>query len=382
MRIGIDAKFLTHPQKGGFKTYTENLIQALAEVDKENEYILYVDRQPLDTDLIPNQPNFKSRVVPVRNSFYGMPWREQYSLPRQLRNDQLDVFHAPCNTAPIFIKIPTMVTIHDMIWYYPTRYSHQKIRLNRRKLMQWYNKFVPFIAAKRAKAVITVSNASKKSIIEYLRLAHDRVFVTYEAANGLTRPIVDDRSLSKITQYNFNSNHILGIGSADPRKNIKTLIRAYSLLPDNLRNSHCLTIVWNHNSLALELSEEAKKQDVMKSVYFLNNIDDEQLASLYHRAALFVFPSLEEGFGLPPLEAMACGTPVLAADNSSIPEIVGNAALMFSAENAVELANLITRVLTDSELQQKMRICGIERAAKFTWRDCALKTIDVYKSVR
>jgi glycosyltransferase involved in cell wall biosynthesis len=382
MRIGIDAKFLTHPQKGGFKTYTESLIQALADVDKINDYFLYVDRQPLDGDKIPAQANFHIRVVSAGQRFYGMAWREQYALPHQIYKDCLDVFHAPCLTSPIFLSTPTIVTIHDMIWYYPKRYSARKASLNKRGLMGLYYRYIPFIAAKRANAIITVSIASKDRIVEYMGPASEKIFITHEAAGSLFRPVVNNGSLTKKDlQANLKKDYILAMGSTDPRKNMKALIKAYALLSDQLKDAHHLAIVWNHKLLASESFLDVQNHDIIKYVHYLNDISDEQLVELYNQASLFIFPSLEEGFGLPPLEAMACGTPVLAANNSSIPEIVGDAAVLFSAENHEELADSITRVLNEPDLQARMKARGIERAANFSWKDCALETLDVYKRV-
>ncbi len=381
MRIGIDAKFLTHPQKGGFKTYTENLIRAIAEVDKENEYILYIDRQPLETDLIPVQPNFSISVVSGDHKIYGMPWREQYTLPQQIKKDNLDLFHAPCLTAPIWLDIPLVVTLHDMIWFYPHRYTGNKVWFSRRGLMSWYYRIVPEMIARRANAVITVSEAAKQSIIQYMRIDDDHIFVTYEAANSLYHPLDEHRTGDIIEKYHLQSNFILGIGSADPRKNIKMLIRAYAQLSEPLKQNYQLAIVYNHKSLASESFLEAEHLGVLDRVLFLEEVSDQDLACLYNRASLFVFPSLEEGFGLPPLEAMACGTPVLAANNSSLPEIVGDAALQFDAENVGELAELISSVLANPELQLEMKKRGIDRAATFSWKRCGIETIEVYKNI-
>jgi glycosyltransferase involved in cell wall biosynthesis len=382
MRIGIDAKFLTHPQKGGFKTYTENLVWALAEVDKVNNYFLYVDRQPLDSDKIPAQSNFNIKVVSASSRFYGMAWREQYSLSQQIHQDRLDVFHAPCLTSPIFTSTPTIVTIHDMIWYYSSRYTTRRVHFNKRQLMGFYYRLVPFLAAKRSKAIITVSNASKDSIVEYMKPSSGKIYVTYEAASSLFRPVTGSGPINKQHQQgDLKPDYILAMGSTDPRKNIKTLIKAYALLPDQLKDAHHLAIVWNHKLLASDAFSDVQSHDLIRYVHYLNDVSDEQLVELYNHASLFIFPSLEEGFGLPPLEAMACGTPVVAANNSSIPEIVGDAAVLFSAENYEELASSIARLLNEPGLRAKMKSCGIERAAKFSWKNCALETLDIYKRV-
>lgn len=381
MRIGIDARFLTHPQRGGFKTYAESLIMAIAKVDSDNEYILYVDRQPLPTTPLPDQPNFRVRVLSGKQHSYEMAWREQWALPQEARRDHIDVFHSPCLTAPILLDVALVVTIHDMIWYHPARYSPNHARGSKRRYMELYYRWVTEIAARKANAIITVSNASKQCIIQYLRIPDDRVFVIYEATKSIFRPTTDKKTSNMfLRSHGLQSNYVLGVGSADPRKNIQTLIRAYAVLPEHLRQQYKLVIVWNHGLLASEAVSEAQKLGVTSRVLFLHNISDDDLIILYNQASLFVFPSLEEGFGLPPLEAMACGLPVVAADNSSIPEIVGDAALQFSAQDADGLAELMSSVLTNPSLRAEMSRRGIERAAYFSWEKCALETIKVYKT--
>jgi glycosyltransferase involved in cell wall biosynthesis len=382
MRIGIDAKFLTHPQRGGFKSYTENLIGALAELDKVNEYVLYIDRQPTPEAKIPQFSNFSYKIVSGDNSFYGMPWREQVALPLQIHLDRLDLFHAPCLTAPVLMDAPLVVTIHDTMWLYPTRYLPEKTRFGKRKLMEWYYRFVPEIAVRKARGVITVSHAAKENIVSYLHLHSDQIFVTPEAANEGYHPVEDQNLTQTVLQkYGLGENYILGIGSTDPRKNIKSLIKAYALLPDSIQNMYRMVIVWNHKLLASEVLLEAETLGILKKILFVENVSDQDLLILYNRATVFVFPSLEEGFGLPPLEAMACGTPVLAADNSSIPEIVGDAALKFQAEDTGQLAELITKVITNPNLQARMKKSGLERANGFSWRNCGEATLGVYQKL-
>src|SRR5690242_11827053 len=192
MRIGIDARFLTHPQSGGFKTYTENLIAALAKLDRENEYFLYLDREPGTQDLIPAQSNFHTRVVSGGLPMLGFLWREQVQLPRQAARDRIDLFHAPCLTAPVFIKSPMVITVHDMIWAFPERFSQKGSFSPKRKFMEWYNYLVPVYATRRAAGMITVSQAAKDSILEYLKFSAEKIEVTWEAAQPFFVEIKDE----------------------------------------------------------------------------------------------------------------------------------------------------------------------------------------------
>lgn len=380
MKIGIDARFLTHPQPGGFKTYTMNLVAALADIDPENEYVLYLDRVPDEQAQMPNQPNFTSRVVPGSAPLVGMPWREQFRLSRQATQDKVDLFHSPSLTGPLRLACPLVVTIHDMIWYFPRKFSNGSSVSAKRKPMEWYYRFVPKMVACQAAAVITVSNAAKESIVECLGLSSNRIFVTHEAVSHIYRQIDDLEKLKAIRQkYNLASDFILAIGSADPRKNIKSLVQAYAALPESLRTRYHLVIVWTHTLLAEALAEQIAALGLKDNVQFLQKVNDADLVLLYNTAALFVFPSRYEGFGLPLLEAMACGTPVVAANNSSIPEIVGEAAILTDALDVGAITYAITEVLSNQALQTALIEKGLAQTASFSWKKCAQETLEIYK---
>lgn len=382
MLIGIDARFLTHPQNGGFKTYTKNLVQALSDIDTRNEYILYVDREPEEPNCLPQKPNFMTRVLPGTTPLIGMAWREQYSLPRHIGRDGLDLFHSPCLTAPLWTRCPLVVTIHDMIWYLPDCSQQTLHKEAKRQLMSWYYRRVPEIVARHATAVITVSYDARDSILRHLPLNAEQIYVTHEAAGTIFRPIDDRERLNRIRQaFGLGTEFVLAIGSADPRKNLRNLVLAYAELPAALRATYHLVIVWTHPLLSAEIERTVATLGLEDSVEFLQGVGDEDLVGLYNIATLFVFPSLREGFGLPPLEAMACGTPVSAADNSSIPEIVGDAAVLFNAEINASITDALHRVLTDEDLQAHLSQIGLERARQFSWTQCAHETLQVYRSL-
>jgi glycosyltransferase involved in cell wall biosynthesis len=383
VRIGIDARFLTHPQAGGFKTYTTNLVAALAQVDSENEYVLYLDRAPEAQTPLPTQPNFSSRVVTGSLSLLGMPWREQVGLPRQVVRDNLDLFHSPSLTAPLRLSCPLLVTIHDMIWHFPSSLTnHKKSKtggFGKRAIMNWYFRHVPEAAIRRAKIIVTVSHAAKATIVEHMGVSPEQIIVTHEAAGAIFQPVqAQDRLLDLRRRLNLPECFILAIGSADPRKNIRTLVQAYGKLPNALRERYHLAIVWTHNRLADELAQQAESLGFRHQLHFVDRVSDEDLVSLYNAASLFVFPSLYEGFGLPPLEAMACGTPVIAADNSSIPEIVGEAAVLVGAENVTAMSQAMADVLSNPTRQTSLAEQGLRRAASFSWAKCGRETVEAY----
>lgn len=382
MRIGIDARFLTHPQAGGFKTYSENLIMALGQIDSENEFILYVDRQPDENTRLPNRANFEVRSVPGTLPLVGMPWREQVRLSRQASRDRLDLLHAPCLTAPLRVTCPLVVTLHDMIWYSLKEFANNKPWSAQRKVMEMYVRFVTERAARNAAAILTVSQSAKDSIVEHLSIPADTIFVTYEAADSIYRQVDDAAQIEELREkYKLDSRFILTIGSADPRKNTSTLVQAYSLLPVTLQQKFRLVVIWTHHFLAAELAKQVETLCLKDRVDFLQHVSNDDLALIYNAASLFVFPSKYEGFGLPLLEAMACGTPVIAADNSSIPEVAGDAAILVAADDAETMAKQMEKLLNDQALQNSLTEKGLEQASRFSWTNCGQQTLEVYEKV-
>lgn len=380
MKIGIDARFLTHPQPGGFKTYSENLIRALAESDEENEYIFYVDRPLQSTFALPLRANCSVCVIAGQRPLVGMFWREQVALARQAAHDRLDLFHAPNLTAPLALACPLVLTIHDMIWFAPEQFAQQRSRSVKRTLMAWYYRLVPYLAARRAALILTVSYAAKASIVDKLDIKADRIVVTYEAASPIYQPIGEPVRLTYIRhKYKLATEFILALGSADPRKNMATLLAAFAHLPAAVRERYHLSIIWTHPFLSAEIAAQVQQLGLTEQVQFLEDVPTADLALLYNAATLFAFPSRYEGFGLPLLEAMACGTPVVAADNSSIPEVAGDAALLFPADDPDLMATCIERVLSEPDLYATLRHKGLQRAAQFSWGSCAQQTLAAYR---
>jgi glycosyltransferase involved in cell wall biosynthesis len=377
MRIGIDARFLSHPQYGGFKTYSECLIGALGRIDPSNEYILYMDRLPGEMQTVPSAPNFKVRVVPGGLPLVGMPWREQVGLPLQARRDRLDVFHSPCMSAPLSMGCPLVVTIHDMIWRWP---NTQPQAMHRQMLYHYY-RFVGDRAVRRSAVILTVSEASKSEIVDAMGVPGDHVVVTHEAPRQTFRPIDDPHQTNPVrSKFDLPENFILALGAPDPRKNITTLVEAYGLLPEELRDRFPLVVVWSHRSVN-GMQAHVEKLGLTRQVHFRQLAPSNlEMALIYNSASLFVFPSRYEGFGLPPLEAMACGLPVVAARNSSIPEVLGDAALYTDTDDPKAMAAAMTRALTDSQVREDLRRKGLRRAESYSWERCAAETLKVYES--
>lgn len=382
MKIAIDARFLTHPQVGGFKTYTTNLINSLSRVDNENQYVLYLDRPPIDCDL-PQTKNFSYRVVPFSIPGLGMPYREQFALRREITRDAPDVIHFLSNTAPVRMNRKFVLTLHDTIQLsnhytlkFPVKSSNNKIWA-----ITLYSKWVIHRTATNAKSVITVSGYEKEQIIKDLHIPSERISVTHLAPNPIFKPANEEAKKSSrqdiIKKYGIRQKFILGIGH-EPRKRIPQLIKAFSTIaPDHPDLD--LVIVSAEERQRSEFQNVVNKLNLSDRVVILGAFSQADLKILLNLAEMFVFPSERESFGLPPLEAMACGAPVIASRRTSIPEIVGNAALLIDNLEPKDIANGIDRILNDGSLKAKLISNGFDRVANFSWEKCAKQTIDIYK---
>lgn len=382
--IAIDARAVSHPQPGGFKTYTENIINHLPEKRDSYRYTIFFDR-PVAKSPISSRPDLSIEVIHNKLPFMGVLYREHISVPYRLSKGKANLVHFPSASAAFWTPCPSIITIHDTIELMSLAKSYAG-RSAKRTLMHLYYFYNQIHAVKKAAAILTVSNNSKTDIIRYFGVPGEKIFVTYEAPNEIFNRMNDQHKYDEIkVKYEVNGPYILGIGSADPRKNLKCLIKAYSHLPAELIEKFQLVIILTHNRFQDITYAQVKNLGLAHRVKFLDAVSDQDIAIIYNNASLFVFPSLYEGFGLPPLEAMACGVPVLAAHNSSIPEIVGEAAVLVDDidgnGDCSEMAGKMSRILIDKEYQKVLSDRGIERAKMFSWHRCAEETLKVYELV-
>ena len=383
MRIGLDARFLTHPQRGGFKTYTENLVHALSVIDDINQYVLYLDRHPGEA-MLPQRDNFSYRVVECKVPGIGMPVREQMSLRLSIAQDNLDIVHFLCNTAPVGISNKFIVTLHDTIQLInPQIFSYSMgLAAFKRWAISAYSRWAIFRTAQSANRVITVSMYEKTEIGKHVGVKMERICVTHLAPNPLFSPTSQAQKASWRStlqqKFGIHKPFLLGVGY-EPRKNIPLLIEAFArLVPDYPDLS--LVIVAAEEQSRLFFEQLAREKNIVERVIIIGAIPSEELAILYNLAEVFVFPSERESFGLPPLEALACGTPVIAMSMTSLPEILQNSALLVEGKNAQAWANTIVKVITDANLRDYLVNRGLQRAANFSWEQCARETLQVYET--
>jgi glycosyltransferase involved in cell wall biosynthesis len=384
MIVGIDARFITHPQLGGFKTYSVNLIKALSEVDQTNRYIIYLDRTPCD-GLLQVPENFTYKVVPATIPLIGMPFREQVTLRRQIAEDHPNIVHSLCNTAPVKISQKLVISLHDVIQVTTPQTLRPAKRLTgyRQSIMTAYSKWSILNSIVHAKKIITVSNYEKEQITRTLKISPHQICVTLIAPDPIYLPApikVKDLWRPEMHQkYGLPGRFILGIGY-EPRKNIPLLIETFARLAPNQFDLGLVIVAAQEQSRQF-FNQLAKKLNINDRVVVLGPLPPKELVILYNLAELFVFPSQRESFGLPPLEALACGTPTIAMNITSIPEILGDGALLMDGKDIHTWANAIENVINDECLRMNLVNRGLKQAAKMTWHRCARETVKVYQSI-
>lgn len=354
MKIAIDTQ-TTLGQKSGFGFYVKNLVENLAKVDPRNEYILISPRTEKDFS------------APQRI------WWDQAVFPKRAKKAQVDLLHQPCFSAPLFYPGKVVVTCHDIISVFFPENLPLASRL-------FYSQWMPF-SYRKADMMITDSHHTKKDIMALLKIPENKIKVIHLAVAKDFREIKSKKKLL-LTQkkYQTGLQYILHVGTLEPRKNLPFLVRAYALaVREGVQENLVITGKkgWYYEGL-FKLIEEL---NLGKKVIFTGYVAEHDLPALYSGATAFVFPSLYEGFGLPPLEAMACGTPVISSSTSSLPEVVGEAGILLAPKDERLWAKNIIKIIKDKGLAQTLRGLGLRQAKKFSWAETAQKTIEVYEEV-
>ena len=372
MHIGIDAHAIGARQ-GGNETYIRNLIVALARLDRQNQYTIYLANRAAASYwrdyFARDYSNFQVRMLPPPTPLVRAP----VALAVELRRRPVDLLHVQY-TAPPFCPAPVIATIHDLAFeHYPETFTRRG---------SWQMKLTVRRTARRAARIVTVSEFSRQDLIGTYRLPPEKVVVTYNGVEEQFSPETRDPDEAwKIRrQYGIEGEYLLALGSLQPRKNLQRLIRAYGKLrgahPDI---GHRLVIAGRELWLTSEIYREVKREPWARDIIFTGYVPEEDLPALYRQASALVYPSIFEGFGLPPLEAMACGTPVVASNTGSLPEICGTAARLIDPYDVVSIEKGILDVIKDESLRARLREAGIGQAARYSWRAAAEQTLTLYQ---
>jgi len=367
MRVAIDARKL---HDFGIGTYTRNLLRHLARIDRDNEYVLLCHQADLGIAAQLGS-NFRTVLEPSPN--YSI--REQIHVPWTLRREKPDVFHSPHYVLPPAVPSKSIVTIHDCIHIMFPQYLPNRMAYAYAKASMWS-------AARQSNRILTVSEASKRDIIRFFNAPADKIVVVYNAIDERFRVPPAEEAIARVRErYQLDRRFVLYAGNIKPHKNLVRLIEAFADLRANGFDDLTLLIIGDEISKLPALRRAVHSHKLHKHVRFLGYLQDDMLAILYRLAAVFVFPSLYEGFGLPPLEAMASGTPVVTSNVSSLPEVTGGAAVLVDPYEVDSIREGIERVLTDPLLRDELRTKGIARSLEFSWEGSVARTREIYEEV-
>lgn len=364
MRIGIDAR-LVYYRQAGISQYTLRLLEQLAAIDPDDEFTVLQSRK--DRSTLIHQPNFRQHLLwtPPHHRL------EQLALPLEIAPLDLHVLHSPDFIPPFRRNCRSVITIHDLNFLlYPHFLTPESAR--------YYGQIDQ--AVRNCDHIIAVSESTKRDIIRLTGAPEHKITVVYEAAHPIYRPLQDAQLCQAVKdKFEICGDFVLFVSTIEPRKNVPTLLMAYKQLLDNYRAPVTLALGGEKGWLFDEVFALVEKLGLQERVRFLGRVSPEDLLGLYNAAKLLVHPAFYEGFGLPPLEAMACGTPVIVSNTSSLPEVVGDAAMLVEPTDADGLAVAIWRVLSDNGLRKQMVHKGLQRARLFSWEKAAQETLAIYR---
>lgn len=354
MKIGVDCRELRSYMTGIGRILLEFFRQTKA-YEKDSDFILFGNQK---TNLFSHPHVFleyKKVIIKEKWTF----WWDQIQLKNAIERNHIDLFFSPYYKIPLLTKTKSILSIFDVTYLLVKPYSdYLRNRLYIRNFIK--------IVSKKAKKIITISNHTKSDLNKLLNLPEEKIEVLYPGISPEFRIVQDRKRIELLRKkYGIRKKYILYVGNFKPHKNIKSLVEAYHLLPEALKEEYSLVLCGGELK-ELELSAKIRKLAPFQSIISVGQIPDEDLPSLYSCAELFVFPSLYEGFGFPPLEAMACGCPVASSHASSLPEILGNAALFFNPYQVEEISETVNLMLENKDLRESLRQKGLERAKLFT----------------
>lgn len=384
MKIGVDA--CCWGNKRGFGRFTRDLLEAVLEIDKENEYLFFIDSETDDADTIPAQvkkivANTEFSSVKAASAEGRRSLKDLWAMSREVLRHKVDIFFFPAvySYYPIFNRTKIIVTIHDVIADH-----HPELIFPNKKLKLFW-KLKQNAAVRQADLILTVSDYSKRQIGKYFKLADSRLRVISEGTRSVFKILPKTSQIADaLVRYGLSPDEkfLLYVGGISPHKNLGTLISAFKQISEKQPPTK-LVLVGDYKDDPFfsdypVLKRLISELDLEEKVVFTGFVPDEDLARFYNAAKLLVFPSLEEGFGLPAIEAMACGTPVAASSGSSLHEVLGAAGRFFDPLDINEMAETIEAILADEILQNSMKETGLQRIQQFLWKNSAEQTLAIF----
>lgn len=370
MKIGIEAQRIFRKNKHGMDYVVLQEIKELQQIDTENEYYVFV--KPGEDCCVESSKN----VHVIELNYHSYPLWEQWALPRAAKKYGVEILHCTSNTAPIWCDIPLVLTLHDIIFLEPRDKQNHSLYQNMGWLYRRLN--VPRILDK-CRHIITVSNFEMENIISKLDIPRERMAMIYNGYNDWFKPIEDKDEIYK--KYIAESGYFFFLGNTDPKKNTERTLVAYSKYLEQSNVKRKLLMADLDADYLNGIIERNHTENIRNNIVMPGYIVNSDLPYIYNNAYAFLYTSLRESFGIPLLEAMACGTPVITSNTSSMPEIGGKDAILINPENSDEITEMMLRLEKDQDFYEQQRQIGLERAKLFSWRKTAENLLRLYQEV-
>lgn len=376
MKIGIEAQRIFRKKKHGMDMVALELIRNLQQIDHENEYYIFV-RPDEDDAVIKESPNFNI----IRLKAHSYPAWEQIALPKAVKKYGCEILHCTSNTAPVNCSIPLITTLHDIIYM---ESSFIKIATGAasayQKLGNIYRKLVVPAVVKNSSKIITVSNFERKRIADFFSIQeNEKLMAVYNGVSEHFKPVKNNDELKRVKEkYRLPDKYFFFLGNTDPKKNTKGTLKAFSDFRKQTGKDYKLVMLDYDKKELEKLLEEIGDKKLMKSIVLTGYVANTDLPAIYSQSELFLYPSLRESFGIPILEAMASGAPVITSNTSSMPEIAGKAGIMIDPYQPEQITTAMKIVSSEINLKAEMIREGILQATKFSWKTMAEEVLNIY----
>jgi len=376
MKIGIEGQRLFREKKHGMDMVALELIRELQKIDTVNEYFIYICP---DKDICLSETNnFKIRYI--EGGFY--PKWEQISLPKAVKKDGCQLLHCTSNTAPLRVNIPLILTLHDIIYMEKSYYQILNgSGTNYQKFGNIYRRYIVPKIVEKSNKIITVSEFEKRRIADFFKIDGRKLKAVYNGVSSHFKKIDDNNELLKVKKkYNLPDKFLFFLGNTDPKKNTKGVLKAFSDFC-RLNNDYQLVMLDFEKNELEKILLEINDTKLIERIHLTGYVVNTDLHDIYNLSTIFLYPSLRESFGIPMLEAMACGTPVITSNTSSMPEIADDAAFIIDPFKTEDITEAIFTLLKNTEHREKLIEKGYKRSSKFTWKVMAENVHKIYMEI-